>query len=119
MVDELMRMQPEIAAIPEMWHEKHAILKRLNQVAGDVYAFATGGATEQFNDADILFRTDRWEHVASDLVPFSAGRAVNWAALRRKSDARPWGRLSFCYTFAFIINYFLYSLYSFIVLIRF
>ena len=46
---------------------------------------------EQFNDADILFRTDRWEHIASDLVPFSAGRAVNWAALRRKSDARKVG----------------------------
>lgn len=85
-VDELMRMQPEIAAIPEMWHEKHAILDRLNQVSGNVYAFATGGQTEQFNDADILFRADKWEHVASDLVPFSAGRAVNWAALRRKSD---------------------------------
>ena len=85
-VDELMRMQPEIAAIPEMWHEKHAILDRLNQVSGNVYAFATGGATEQFNDADILFRADKWEHIASDLVPFSAGRAVNWAALRRKSD---------------------------------
>ena len=50
-----MRMQPEIAAIPEMWHEKHAILDRLNQVSGNVYAFATGGNTEQFNDADILF----------------------------------------------------------------
>lgn len=85
-VDELMRMQPEIAAIPEMWHEKHAILDRLNQVSGNVYAFATGGNTEQFNDADILFRADKWEHVASDLVPFSAGRAVNWAALRRKAD---------------------------------
>ena len=85
-VDELMRMQPEIAAIPEMWHEKHAILDRLNQVSGNVYAFATGGQTEQFNDADILFRADKWEHIASDLVPFSAGRAVNWAALRRKSD---------------------------------
>jgi len=85
-VDELMRMQPEIAAIPEMWHEKHAILDRLNQVSGNVYAFATGGSTEQFNDADILFRADKWEHIASDLVPFSAGRAVNWAALRRKSD---------------------------------
>ena len=32
-------------------------------------------------------REDRWEHIASDLVPFSAGRAINWAALRRKSDA--------------------------------
>ena len=79
-------MQPEIAAIPEMWHEKHAILDRLNQVSGNVYAFATGGSTEQFNDADILFRADKWEHIASDLVPFSEGRAVNWAALRRKSD---------------------------------
>ena len=28
-------MQPEIAAIPEMWHEKHAILDRLNQVSGN------------------------------------------------------------------------------------
>ena len=85
-VDELMRMQPEIAAIPEMWREKDAILDRLNQVSGNVYAFATGGNTEQFNDADILFRADKWEHIASDLVPFSAGRAVNWAALRRKAD---------------------------------
>eukprot|EP00438_Fugacium_kawagutii_P005187 Skav234124 [mRNA] locus=scaffold753:104425:106917:- [translate_table: standard] len=85
-VDELMRMQPEIAAIPEMWSEKDAILDRLNQVSGNIYEFATGGATEQFNDADILFRSDKWEHIASDLVPFSAGRAVNWAALRRKSD---------------------------------
>lgn len=85
-VDELMRMQPEIAAIPEMWHEKNAILDRLNQVSGNVFAFATGGATEQFNDADILYRADKWEHLASNLVPFSAGRAVNWAALRRKSD---------------------------------
>ena len=41
---------------------------------------------EQYNDADILFRSDRWEHLDSDLVPFSAGRAINWAALRRKSD---------------------------------
>ena len=56
-VDELLRMQPEIAAIPEMWHEKGAILDLLNQRSGNVYAFATGGATEQFNDADILFRT--------------------------------------------------------------
>ncbi|CAJ1388450.1 unnamed protein product [Effrenium voratum] len=87
-VDELMRMQPEIAAIPEMWHEKNAIISRLNQVSGNVYAFATGGATEQFNDADILFRADKWEHLASDLVPFSDGRAVNWAALRRKSDGK-------------------------------
>jgi len=85
-VDELLRMQPEIAAIPEMWHEKGAILDLLNQRSGSVWAFATGGATEQFNDADILFRTDKWEHIASDLVPFSAGRAINWAALRRKSD---------------------------------
>ena len=85
-VDELMRMQPEIAAIPEMWHEKGAIIDLLNQRSGNVYAFATGGATEQFNDADILYRSDRWEHIASDLVPFSAGRAINWAALRRKSD---------------------------------
>ena len=85
-VDEMMRMQPEIAAIPEMWHEKGAILSRLNQLSGNVYSFASGGATEQFNDADILFRSDKWEHLASDLVPFSAGRAVNWAALRRKSD---------------------------------
>ncbi|CAE7037779.1 unnamed protein product, partial [Symbiodinium sp. KB8] len=85
-VDELLRMQPEIAAIPEMWHEKGAILDVLNQRSGNVWAFATGGATEQFNDADILFRTDKWEHIASDLVPFSAGRAINWAALRRKSD---------------------------------
>ncbi|OLQ07856.1 putative fucosyltransferase [Symbiodinium microadriaticum] len=85
-VDELLRMQPEIAAIPEMWHEKGAILDLLNQRSGNVYAFATGGATEQFNDADILFRSDKWEHIASDLVPFSAGRAINWAALRRKSD---------------------------------
>ena len=38
-----MRMQPEIAAIPEMWREKDAILDRLNQVSGNVYAFATGG----------------------------------------------------------------------------
>ncbi|CAE7508525.1 unnamed protein product [Symbiodinium pilosum] len=81
-VDELMRMQPEIAAIPEMWHEKGAII----DLSGNVYAFATGGATEQFNDADILYRSDKWEHIASDLVPFSAGRAINWAALRRKSD---------------------------------
>jgi endonuclease/exonuclease/phosphatase family metal-dependent hydrolase len=87
-VDELMRMQPEIAAIPEMWHEKGAILGRLNQVSGNVWSFATGGSTEQFNDADILFRSDKWEHIASDLVPFSAGRAVNWAALRRKSDGK-------------------------------
>ncbi|CAK9105554.1 Putative fucosyltransferase [Durusdinium trenchii] len=85
-VDELMRMQPEIAAIPEMWSEKDAILARLNQVSGNVYAFATGGATEQFNDADILFRSDKWEHIDSNLVPFSAGRAVNWAVLRRKAD---------------------------------
>ena len=69
-----------------MAREEHAILDRLNQVSGNVYAFATGGNTEQFNDADILFRADKWEHVASDLVPFSAGRAVNWAALRRKAD---------------------------------
>ena len=85
-VDELLRMQPEIAAIPEMWSEKFAILDRLNQVSGNVWAFATGGATEQYNDADILYRSDKWEHVASDLVPFSAGRAINWAVLRRKSD---------------------------------
>ena len=56
-VDELLRMQPEIAAIPEMWHEKGAILDLLNQRSGNVWAFATGGPTEQFNDADILFRT--------------------------------------------------------------
>ncbi|CAE7941898.1 unnamed protein product [Symbiodinium necroappetens] len=85
-VDELLRMQPEIAAIPEMWREKFAILDRLNQVSGNVWAFAPGGATEQYNDADILYRSDKWEHVASDLVPFSAGRAINWAVLRRKSD---------------------------------
>ena len=85
-VDELLRMQPEIAAIPEMWNEKFAILDRLNEVSGNVWAFATGGATEQYNDADILFRSDKWEHIASDLVPFSSGRAINWAVLRRKSD---------------------------------
>jgi len=85
-VDELLRMQPEIAAIPEMWSEKFAILDRLNQVSGNVWAFAPGGATEQYNDADILYRSDKWEHIASDLVPFSAGRAINWAVLRRKSD---------------------------------
>ena len=27
-------------------------------MSGNVYAFATGGATEQFNDADILFRAE-------------------------------------------------------------
>mmetsp|Transcript_3048 Transcript_3048/g.5359 ORF Transcript_3048/g.5359 Transcript_3048/m.5359 type:complete len:365 (+) Transcript_3048:63-1157(+) len=85
-VDELLRMQPEIAAIPEMWSEKSAILSRLNQLSGNVWAFAEGGATEQYNDADILYRSDKWEHLASNLVPFSAGRAVNWAVLRRKSD---------------------------------
>ena len=85
-VDELLRMQPEIAAIPEMWSEKFAILDRLNQISGNVWAFAEGGATEQYNDADILYRSDKWEHIASDLVPFSAGRAINWAVLRRKSD---------------------------------
>ena len=55
MVDELMRMRPEIAAIPEMWHEKEAILKRLNQVAGDVYAFATGGATAPRHDDKLVY----------------------------------------------------------------
>jgi len=85
-VNELLRMQPEIAAIPEMWTEKFQILAQLNQRSGDVWAFAPGGVTETFNDADILYRSDKWEHLASDLVPFSAGRAVNWAVLRRKSD---------------------------------
>ena len=36
----------------------------------------------------LVVSQDKWEHLASDLVPFSDGRAVNWAALRRKSDGK-------------------------------
>lgn len=79
-------MRPEIAALPEMWHEKPAILARLNQISGNVWAFADGGPTERFNDADILYRSDIWEHLDSDVIPYSADRALSWAALRRKSD---------------------------------
>jgi len=79
-------MQPEIAALPEMWHEKAAILSRLNEISGPVWAFADGGLTERFNDADILYRSDIWEHLDSDVVSYSADRALNWAVLRRKSD---------------------------------
>ena len=55
-------MQPEIAAIPEMWTEKFQILAQLNQRSGDVWAFAPGGVTETFNDAETWrIRKLTWE----------------------------------------------------------
>ncbi|CAE8620177.1 unnamed protein product [Polarella glacialis] len=84
--DEILRMNPEIGTFPEMWREKFAILDRLNEVSGPIWAFADGGPTERYNDADILYRSDLWEHIESDVVPYSADRALNWAVLRRRAD---------------------------------
>lgn len=86
-VDTIRAINPEIAALEELWFEKPALLARIREVyGGPVWDFAVGGPSERYNDADILYRSDIWENLDCGILPYGADRGMNWAMLRRHTD---------------------------------
>jgi len=82
----IVRIDPEIVSLQELWHEKDRILEELNrQTLSKSWEFARGGETEKTWDGDILYRSDLWQLEESGMRAYG-DRGVSWAVLVRRSD---------------------------------